>query len=217
MNSEWDAEQDLMCVSIREFFAQDKTPAITRSIEFVNGNGKQVPVGKMLYALRTRYQASTGHTPLIKLRLEALQDISALQTFLNIPLIPKKKKQNKLEESLTTTTNKKRKKSIVSTQKYQTQLWQCEEDVLKQEQILAKLQLKVAQQDLQLFNHCMKKQKKRKQSSSSDQNIHKLLAKLEGKALIEETILANLFVRTTEQELRLLHFAKIMATTGSKR
>jgi hypothetical protein len=87
----WDPEKDTVCCDVTAFFREfPKGPVTQKSEVWRPGNEKPVPIGKTMYALRTKSRQSE-QTPLVKLRLEALKQIPGFASFLDQPVICKPK------------------------------------------------------------------------------------------------------------------------------
>lgn len=89
LRREFDPKTDLTCVAIVKLFKKNPDAKIARNMEF-KINGEKMNVGKLIYALRTCYR-NPKQNPLTKMRLKTLAHIKPLQTFLNMPILPKSK------------------------------------------------------------------------------------------------------------------------------
>ena len=93
---EFDATKDKVCLAIRHYLQQStESTTISRNATVQMQDPKtnemsQIPVGNMMYALRTRYRAS-NQTPSTIARVEALKDIPLVMKFLNMKIIPKQR------------------------------------------------------------------------------------------------------------------------------
>jgi hypothetical protein len=141
----FDAQKDDLCIAVRTFFEQDGfiNDQITRAATIMLDDGNEVAVGKMLYGLRMRFRAP-NHTPLIKSRLEALQDLELLQSFLNKTAITKQRPNASSTQLV----------AIIREKLHDTQ-----SKTLHAECELASCMLEVAKQDLALFQRNAKRQK----------------------------------------------------------